>query len=402
MITALICLCSQDLWERMKEQQYDASRGRSEYRLGPSTDRRGGKVNAAKVDFDLATNLDFACGRFDLKASFGSLINKDIAGDLVGAALSELRDRLVGSGMVLACQMSPTLCDALKHFRVTANELLAQQFADCRAIEKEADGPTKTLRARALMACLVEKQRGGVPIDDALRDCKNREEVRGLDGKRSPEIDLIQQLGDAFKVSADARAILRDLLDAPKLGPNGQRGDVKLRAVDAAYEKERADAEARIRKGVESGKPDGVAPASLPPLTAADLDILRALDEEQRRNVIGVIAGAHALVALSSTVHEVQSLLEAAAAMADDPTLREAFERQSQRLERELRRLRDSSEIAGAALQTQAKVLTAVKESRDEKIRRASVPVRAKTMNRNGAVYPTCPEPICPTKGGSK
>ena len=399
MIAALICLCTQDLWTRMKEDQHDTSRGRSEYRLGPAMDRRGGKVNAAKVDFDLSSDLDFACGRFDLKASFESLVNKDIAGELLGAALSQLRDRLAGSGMVLACQMSPTLCDVLKHFRVTANELLAQQFADCREIEHEAAGPTKTLRARALMACLVEKQNGGVPIDEALRDCKGREEVRGLDGKRRPEIDLVQQLCDAFKISAEARAIVKDLLDAPKLGPTGQHGDVKLRAVDAAYEKERADAEARIRKGLDEGKPDGIAPASLPPMTTADLDILRALDEAERRNVIGVIAGAHALVVLSGTLHEVESLLEAASAMTDDETLREAFERQSQRLERELRRLRESSEIAGDALQTQAKALAAAKESRDEKIRRASAPVRAKAMNRDVTVFPACPDPICPKKG---
>ena len=402
-MTLLMLAGCQDLWEKLKQHESKSEPGRAEYRLGPSVDRSGGRVPAAKVDFDLATDLDFACGRFDLKASFGSLVNKDMAGDLLGAALDQLRDRLAGSAMVLACQMSPTLCDALKHFRVTANELLAQKFADCRSIEQQADGPTRTLRARALMACLAAKQRAGAPIDEALAACKSDDSVRGLDGKSGREVDLVAQLSQAFGLKEESRAIVADLVDAPTMTAAGRRGDVKLRAVDAAYERRRAEAVERFRKALEAGKPDGLAPGSLPPVTRADLDLLKTIDEESRRNVVGSLARSYALVETAELVHEIEALLEAAAAMTDDPTLREQLARQGERIGRELQRLRDAAEISGAAMQLQARALGAARQDRDEKIRRASAPWRseqAEKVERSRMQFPACPDPLCPKKGG--
>jgi hypothetical protein len=404
-ITVLLVLCSQDLWEKLKQHESKQEPGRVEYRLGPAIDRSGGRIPAAKVDVDLSTDLDFACGRFDLKASFGSLVNKDMAGELLGAALDQLRDRLAGSAMVLACQMSPTLCDALKHFRVTANELLAQKFADCRAIEQQADGPTRTLRARALMACLAEKQRAGVPLDEALLACKSGDAVRGLDGKNGPEVDLVAQLAQAFGLGKESREIVTDLVDAPRLSATGRRGDVKLRSVDAAYERRREEAVTRFRKAVETGKPEGLAPKSLPPVTRADLDLLKSLDEESRRSVVASLARSYALVETAELVHEIEALLEAAAAMTDDPTLREQLARQGERIGRELRRLRDAAEISGAAMESQARALGAARQDRDEKLRRVSASWRSEQLEKVESArmrFPACPDPLCPTKGGMK
>jgi hypothetical protein len=402
---ALLCLASQDLWDRVKESHAETDRGRVEYRLGPAVSRGGGKVEAARVDFDFATNLDFACGRFDLKTSFGSVINKDIAGQMMGAALDQLRDKLAGSAMVLACQMSPTLCDVMKHFRVTANDLLGKVFEDCRSIEQEAGGATRPLKARALMACLAEKQAAGAALDDALAACKSANEVQGLAGERTREVDLLRELSQTFKLKPEAEAIVKDLLDAPKLGASGSKGNVKLRAVDAAYERARDEALVRLKKAVDSGDPKGAAPASLPALTQADLDMLKTLDEPSRRNVLAVLAGAHALVEISRTIHDVEALLEAAAALADDPSLREAFERQSARLDRELRRLREAGDIESGALHQQARALAAAREDRDEKIRKATGPARsAQEMKRleSSMRFPACPDTICPKKGEGK
>lgn len=403
-MTLLICaILSQDLWDRIRADDPKAEAGRPERRLGPLVDRRGGTIEAARVGFDLGLDNPFSCGGFDLKTSFGSVLNKDIAGDLLGAALNHAKQELAGSSLVLACQMSPTLCDAMKHFRVTANEVLGMQLAECRAIEQKVAGESGALQARAAGSCLAQKQAAGLPLDEALADCRSREELRGLTNRPSAEIDLVREMVDAFGLRPEARQLLAELVDGTRLTAKGRRGDVKLRAIDACYERARSGYEERFLLALKSGSTEGLTPSSLPPVERRDLDLLRVMDEGPRRNAIASIAAAHALVDTARLTHEVRSLLEAAAAMADEPSLRDSLALQSERLGRELDRLRDESDVAGEAMVRRDRAMKASEEDRGAKVRHNTASIRSDAAAREQLEHTRpwgkfCVEPFCPAK----
>lgn len=89
--------------------------------------------------------------------------------EFLGGALSSLQSELTGSALVLACYASPTVCDAIKHYRVTANTMLGMELDACRAVEWALDDVHRRTRARAIKECLDEKARQKVPIDAARR-----------------------------------------------------------------------------------------------------------------------------------------------------------------------------------------------------------------------------------------
>ena len=105
-------------------------RDRIDLRLGPAleTDRCTILPSKASVDFKIAP--DFACGRFDLAAGYRSLFTKSLREEMLGALIESAKAELASSAMVLACQMSPTLCDAMKHYKLVANDVLALQLTN--------------------------------------------------------------------------------------------------------------------------------------------------------------------------------------------------------------------------------------------------------------------------------
>src|SRR5438105_9079152 len=102
-------------------------------RLLPGVEMKDLKPMRASVQFDAGP--DFGCGSFDLKASFRSLFDKNLKEEFLGGALSAIQSELAGSALVLACYASPTVCDAIKHYRISANAMLGMELDGCRSLE---------------------------------------------------------------------------------------------------------------------------------------------------------------------------------------------------------------------------------------------------------------------------
>ncbi|MBI2932993.1 MAG: hypothetical protein HYY16_15220 [Planctomycetes bacterium] len=347
-MTLLLCvaLC-QDLMERSR-----ASPDRLDLRVGPRVERTT-TIAPGRIDLDLEFAPDLACGRFDLKGSFTSIFNKSVKDELVGALVARARSELAGSALVLACQMSPTVCDAIKHYRLTTQDFLQMQLDQCRAVEQLAGGPDRQLRAAAVKECLERKQAEGVPLDEAMQQCRDAIEMRGLRGQRVQEIDLVREIGEALKLSDKPRELLDHYVSRLTLSPHRFGGDVKVRPVDRRYDGKRADyvqaltaAAAEAPRGPLSPDAlDRLSPPGAPPMSNDEVQRLSAMDPVERDLVVSMLASACALAEVTREAGDVQAALASARTLSTDPTVQGALEQESRRLDEEIRRLKEAFEM---------------------------------------------------------
>ncbi|RPH40322.1 MAG: hypothetical protein EHM91_11235, partial [Planctomycetota bacterium] len=196
-LVLIVLLSAQDLVER------DMALRR---RLLPGVEMKD--VKPMRSSLRLEAGPDFGCGSFDVKASVRSLFSRNVKEEFLGGALSAVQSELAGSALVLACYASPTVCDAIKHYRVTANSMLGMELDGCRSLEQSLEGVQRQSQARAIKECLDAKARQDMPLDEAQRACRRSTEFRGIDGRAVKEIDLHRDLG------------LPDTLVAPlRIGP---------------------------------------------------------------------------------------------------------------------------------------------------------------------------------------
>ncbi len=319
-LLALLLLAPQDLIERERSFQR---------RLSPGLEFRDVRPRRASIEIEAAP--DFACGDFDLRASFRALFDRNVREEFLGGALSALQAELAGSALVLACYASPTVCDAIKHYRVSANALLGMELDGCRAVEQAVDDARRRSQARAIKECLDERARRGVPLDRARQECRGASEVRGLDGRPVREIDLGRELG------------LPDTLVPPfRLGAGTVRAEARATAVVEAYEAKRREAleawEAAVRE------PERAPLEGLGAVTRAEVERVALMEPGRREAAVRSVASAQALSALMREAHEAERTLEAAELLAA-PEVREEMERRRALLRNELGRFQEAWEM---------------------------------------------------------
>jgi hypothetical protein len=319
-LLALLLLSPQDLFERDRSLQR---------RLSPGIEHKEIKPHRAGVELDVAP--DFACGNFDLKASFKTLFDKNVREEFLGSALSAVKSELAGSALVLACYASPTVCDAIKHYRVSANAMLGMELDTCRAVEQSLDGVQRRSQARAIKECLDEKARQGATLDEAQRACRQAGQVRGLDGKAVKEIDLQRDLG------------VSDALVPPlKLGAGTLRAEARGTAVVEAFEAKRRDATAAWEGAL--GNPSKASLEKLGPVGRVEVERIAAMDPARRDVVVRSVASASALAELVKEAHETERALESAELLAE-PEVRVELERRRMQLRNEIGRLVERFEL---------------------------------------------------------
>src|SRR6185295_1242668 len=197
-------------------------------KLLPAVELRDVKPMRASVQFDAGP--DFGCSSFDVKASVKSLFSRNVREEFLGGALSAIQSELAGSALVLACYASPTVCDAIKHYRVTANSMLGMELDGCRSLEQAVEGVQRQSQARAIKECLDQKARQGVPLDEAQKACRKSTDLRGLDGRPVKQIDLLKDLG------------LPDTLVPPlRIGAGTLHAEARATALIEAYETKRQE-----------------------------------------------------------------------------------------------------------------------------------------------------------------
>jgi hypothetical protein len=337
-------------------------------RLAPGIDLKDVKPTRASIDLDVGP--DFGCGSFDLKASIKSLFHRNVKEEFLGGVLSAVQSELAGSALVLACYASPTVCDAIKHYRVSANAMLGMELEGCRSLEQSLEGVQRQSKARAIKECLDEKARQGAPLDQAQAACRASTDLRGLDGKPVKQIDLNRDLG------------ISDTLVPPlRIGAGTLRAEARGTAVMEAYEAKRQE---RLRLWNEALRDPSKAPIEkLGPVSRAEVERLATMEPARRETALRSVAAAQAVAELVREAQAAERALESAELLAT-PELRVELERRRGQLRNELTRLAETFEAerrvnaaigeaqASAAAEVAEKARERLAPRRSEELRKAA------------------------------
>lgn len=362
----LLALLGQDLWQKARPPAVPMHSSRTRERLdlsmGPLVDPSKCTIKPGSVGIDVKISPDFACGTFDVAAGFRSVFNKNLREELLGAILEQARAELASSAMVLACQISPTLCDAMKHYKILSSEALAMNFQQCRAVEAASAGLAEGLRARAIKQCLAEQQAKGVPLDEALKACQRADELRDAEGRKVKEIDVVREAGKALGLSGDSEGLLQQVAGGLKLGEASMTGRLRVRPVAEMFEQSRMQLEASWMEAmaeVLAGRApalEKLTPPGAPPVTRAEVQRLAFLSEGERGVALRTLTSAFALQDVVRKIYEVVGALMAAFAGTPDPARKKELEEKSKELLDELRRLREEQEVWDYAAHMRMKV----------------------------------------------
>lgn len=299
----------------------------------------------ARIGLEASFGSDFACGRFDLKANLKSLLTREAREDFLDTLIGAIESELLYNGLVLACEASPTACQAFQHFRVNANALLGIGYDRCQAVESGIRDGLQGAQARSIKDCLDEKEREGKTLDQALEACSRPQGMRGLGGGKVAVFDLGQELEKVLGLPAGEMRDLGTLLSQLRVRPDGVSGEVKAEAVLAEYARlEKAYREAWTRateaaaRNPEAALDAETAAKLQPPDAPGPLPVnvrdIAALPAAERAIYIRWLAGLAALQDLERRVQRIERYLAAATQVpqADEGTVR--------RMERELAALR--------------------------------------------------------------
>lgn len=335
-------------------------------RLLPGVEMKDVKPMRAAIQ--LEAGPDFGCGSFDMKASVRNLFDRNVREEFLGGALSAVQSELAGSALVLACYASPTVCDAIKHYRVTANSMLGMELDGCRSLEQTLEGVQRRSQARAIKECLDAKARQGVALDEAQRACRRSTELRGLDGRRVTHIDVNRDLG-----------IPESLVAPLKIGAGTLVAESRGTAVVEAYEAKRLG---RIRLWSEALANPSKAPPGLGPVSPAEIERMAAMEPGRRETAVRSVAAAQALADLVAEAQAAERALESAELLAT-PEVRGELERRRAQLRNELARLAETFEAerrvnaaigeaqAAASADVAGKARERLAPRRSEEVRRA-------------------------------
>jgi len=299
----------------------------------------------ARIGIEASLESDFACGKFDLKANLRSLLTREAREDFLDTLIGAVESELLYNGLVLACEASPTACQAFQHFRVNANALLGIGYDRCQAVESGIRDGLQGAQARSIKDCLAERQREGKTLDQALEACNRTQGMRALGGGKVAVFDLGQELEKALGLPAGETRDLGTLLSQLRVRPDGVSGEIRAEAVLAEYARlEKAYREAWT-KATEAAAANPEAPPDpetagklQPPDAPGPLPVnvrdIAGLPAPERGIYLRWLAGLAALQDLERRVQKIERYLMAAMQVpqADEGTVR--------RMERELASLR--------------------------------------------------------------
>jgi len=350
---------AQDLFQRSDRERSGSPLTPSEYRGRDRLDLRlsadatnllGPRdAGASRLGVSGYIDYDFACGRFDIRSNLRHLLGKEAREDFLEDVVDGLLGELAHNTLVLVCETSPTVCQALQHYRISANAMLGMQYDWCQAIESAVDDSAQATRAKALKDCIEEKRARGMPLDQAREACENADKVRGLDGRFVNEIDILQEIRRAFDLPQVDQDMLVQLIGSLRYSPRGAVGEIRT---TAALDRHRTLVD-RYRQAWDraiqkAGQPvaiteedlAGLSPDGASRVAAIEVTEIAALTPGRREVVVRSIASSAALFQLSVEIGKVVKLLDAA---RKHPTADQGFvrrlEREREDLERQLAEL---------------------------------------------------------------
>jgi hypothetical protein len=311
----------------------------------PASDRKYAQLGLAA-----SLSSDFACGKFDLHASLKNLVTKEAGKEMGEALLGAVESELMYNALVLACETSPTACQAFQHFRVNANALLGVGYSRCQAIQQGVQDGIQGAQARSIKDCVDQKRQQGVTDpNDAMTACQNANKMSGLTGASVTQFDLGKELEKALNLPAGETQDLSRLLSGLRITPQGATGSIQAEGVLQEYARIQNDyaqawteATQRVAQNSSGGIDPDLAkrlqPESTPGPLPVNLPDIADLPPDQQAIFIRWIAGLMALTTLEAKVQKIERYLMAGSKV---PTLDKgtvtAMEKELQSLRMQMR-----------------------------------------------------------------
>jgi hypothetical protein len=317
------------------EARLAVAKDRTDLRLSANVvpNALGRTPGGGEVGISANLDLDFICGRFDLKSTFQNLLGKEIREEFLQGALGYLQGELAGSAMELLCQAQPTLCTLLQNHNIAANLKLGYHYDRCRAIESAIDHSQKRIYASAIDECLREKQARGIPLSEALDACRRADRVRGFGGEPLAEFDLARELRKVVSLSEEGQKLLGKLAEETRYGGSWASTRPNASILETRHEEVKRDFLDRWTRVVEKSPQRGgvseddlrkLVPPGYPPVTRDEVQRLSFVSPSRKEAALGSITSAIALSELTREIHEVERALEA---LAGAPSIEEGQRR---------------------------------------------------------------------------
>src|SRR5262245_8500258 len=194
-----------DLWDTLVSgsvtaTQIDVTRGDQTgltWRGGPQLGLPSGAGGSV---LRVEAGVGGGCGITDFVAEFKAMFSAQALESYFEGLASAA---IASAPLVLLCYASPTLCDAYKHFKQMASEVLSLRAGECRAVEQAAANLGTSLNRQQQLACIDERISAGDPSWVALDTCKAQSQTTTLDY-------LLQRVGEFGVVESALQAVGAD------------------------------------------------------------------------------------------------------------------------------------------------------------------------------------------------
>jgi hypothetical protein len=250
-----------DLWDRLVGESlteetvtsYAGDRSGLAWRGGagvglPATP--GGDVLRLDATARRGCSVDFVS---EFKAMFDAQAWETYFEGLIGAAISS-------APLVLLCYVSPTLCDAYKHFKHLSSQILSLRSAECRAVEQAAMDTGTKMRRTQESRCIEERLADGLTGWQALDACQGSATTTVLNFslQRVENLDLVNEALQRAGLSEEQQQLARAILGEIRFSGGGwQTQKPAPQAAEAAWGTTYQDYVTRLRNAVTTVRGGG-------------------------------------------------------------------------------------------------------------------------------------------------
>lgn len=303
------------------------------------------------------------CGAFDFAASLKEAFEEipQIFESVGNAVLQNVP-------MLVACYISPVLCDAMKHAQALVNASLTAKYARCEQIQTAMGYVGSRLRGGNTSACLEYQANLGIPLSKAMSNCLDEVPfLRSPFGDNRQHVNLIEETLGAAGADQEIQALAKNLFGEMTLRTSGRGlGHEQTRPQQVLmerYEAHRQEANETVQAALNEIRDTGdvseetLARISVPgqPVPVAVIQALSALERDRARRdaYLDKITTGLAVVRLTWECDELQEQLaasvEANVQLSDEQ--RRAMEKRLEGLRRDLQRVIAKKEVIERHLQ---------------------------------------------------
>ena len=279
--------------------------------------------------------------------------------------------------MTLLCQISPTTCDNLKHFRLTSRQQMKMNQDLVHAVERRNGDTPGALLAGAIKSCLHERRRRGDTLSEAVRNCAGKNGfIRTLAGEAAEKYDLGADLSLTLDLDEKTAGVVSRVTGKRNVSEGTLQDEFRPATLVNEYRTLRDQHLETWTRTIE--EPEIAQPL---PFSPSDLQTLRNVSPASRRTLLNSLASSRALVDLTRQVHDVERVLESAMQSPHaDEEMRRRLTHEKERLSSELRRLVEEHE---REKEHRSLLLKVLEEAENDQFRRINPVLQRQARERH-------------------